>query len=54
MLPSKKEGFPFVLLEAFLAKVPVIASDVGGIPEIVTDEKTGLLFDVNNEDKLII
>ena len=54
VLPSKKEGFPFVLLEAFLAKVPIIASDVGGIPEMVTDEKTGLLFEVNNEDKFIM
>ncbi|HUT22526.1 MAG TPA: glycosyltransferase family 4 protein [Candidatus Bipolaricaulota bacterium] len=45
VLPSKKEGFPYTILEALLAKVPVVASRVGGIPEIIGDESTGLLFD---------
>ncbi|MBT7552833.1 glycosyltransferase [bacterium] len=43
ILPSVKEGLPYTVLEAGLAGVPTIASHVGGIPEIITDEKTGLL-----------
>lgn len=44
-LPSKKEGLPYVLLEAGFAKVPVVASAVGGIPELVVENETGLLVD---------
>ncbi len=43
VLPSVKEGLPYTILEAALAQIPVIASEVGGIPEIITDEQTGLL-----------
>lgn len=41
--PSLDDAFPTVLLEAMAAGVPVIASEVGGIPEIVVPEKTGRL-----------
>lgn len=44
-LPSKKEGLPYAILEAGLSGVPTIASEVGGIPEIVEDGKYGLLID---------
>jgi L-malate glycosyltransferase len=43
VLPSRIESVPNVIKEAFFLKIPVVASDVGGIPEIVTHEKTGLL-----------
>lgn len=42
-LPSLSEGSPYVLLESMSAGVPVVASRVGGIPEMVTHEKTALL-----------
>ena len=43
VLPSVKEGLPYTILEAGLARIPTIATHVGGVPEILTDKKTGLL-----------
>jgi len=43
VLNSNHEGFPFVLLEAMSVGLPVIATAVGGVPEIVEHEKNGLL-----------
>jgi glycosyltransferase involved in cell wall biosynthesis len=43
--PSRSDAFPTSLLEAMAAGVPVVASAVGGIPEIVDDGITGLLID---------
>jgi glycosyltransferase involved in cell wall biosynthesis len=42
-LPSRAEGFGIAILEAGAYRLPVVASRVGGIPEIVVDEETGLL-----------
>ncbi len=42
-LPSKKEGLPYVLLEAGLAAMPVVASKIGGIPEIIENGVSGTL-----------
>lgn len=42
-LPSHSEGSPNVLLEAMAAEVPVVATAVGGVPEIVTNNESALL-----------
>ena len=52
VLPSFMEGLPIVLMEAMALGVPVIASRVAGIPELVVDGKTGLLFAPSNWDEL--
>lgn len=44
ILPSIKEGLPYVILEAGLAGLPVIATNVGGIPEVIIDNETGRLI----------
>jgi glycosyltransferase involved in cell wall biosynthesis len=48
-LPSKKEGLPYVLLEAGLAELPVVVSNITGNTEIVTDKKTGVVIDATRE-----
>ncbi len=44
ILASLSEGLGYVILEAGMATIPVIASAVGGIPEIITDMKSGILI----------
>jgi glycosyltransferase involved in cell wall biosynthesis len=44
-LPSLEDNCPMVVLEAMAAAVPVVAARVGGVPDLIEDEKTGLLFD---------
>lgn len=43
VLPSLKEPFGLVLLEAMAARVPIVATRAGGVPEIITDYESGLL-----------
>jgi glycosyltransferase involved in cell wall biosynthesis len=53
VLPSKCfEAFPLVLVEAMLQRKPVICSNIGGLPEIVEDGVTGLLFQTGNAAEL--
>jgi len=44
VLPSLSEGFPNVVLEALLMEVPVISTDVGGVPEIIRGGEEGILI----------
>jgi len=44
MLPSKKEGLPYALLEAMTAKLPCIVSGAGGIPEVIENKVNGILI----------
>jgi glycosyltransferase involved in cell wall biosynthesis len=50
VLPSIIEGLPAVILEAFSQKTPVVAYDVGGISEVLTEE-TGWLVNAGDEPK---
>jgi len=52
VLPSEKEAFGLVLLEAMAAQLPIIASKVGGIPEIIENGVNGMLVLRHDEDKL--
>ena len=52
LLPSEQESFGLAALEAMACEVPVIASRVGGIPEVVTDGETGFLSEVGDVDKM--
>ncbi len=52
LLPSEQESFGLAALEAMACEVPVIASRVGGIPEVVTDGETGFLSAVGDVDKM--
>ena len=52
LLTSNSEGVPNVIYEAFYHKTPVIATNVGGIPEIVSHMENGLLADATDPKKL--
>ncbi|MBI5134485.1 MAG: glycosyltransferase [Candidatus Taylorbacteria bacterium] len=52
LLPSLSEAFGYVLLEAGHARLPVIASSVGGIPEIIEDMKSGILIHPKNPKEI--
>jgi glycosyltransferase involved in cell wall biosynthesis len=52
VLFSVQEALGSCILDAFNYNVPVVASDAGGIPEIVKHEQTGLLCDIRNENQL--
>ena len=52
MLPSELESFGLAALEAEACEVPVIATRIGGIPEVVTDGETGFLSDIGDTEKM--
>ncbi len=57
LFPSRNEGLGSILLDVINNNVPIVASNVGGIPDIIEDKKNGLLFDISdiaNLEKIII
>ena len=52
VLPSLYEALPNVVLEAHAAGVPVVATNVGGSPEVIIDNKTGLLVEPGSVEQL--
>lgn len=52
VLPSRSEALSYVILEAGMAKLPVIATAVGGIPEIIEDGVTGISVSPEDEEMI--
>ena len=52
VVPSRMESLPTTVKEAFYLNVPVVATNVGGIPELVKDNETGMLVPSENPDRL--
>lgn len=52
LLPSIKEGLPYVLLEAGFSGIPVIATRVGGIPELIQHDESGILIEPKHPDDI--
>jgi glycosyltransferase involved in cell wall biosynthesis len=54
VLPSRQENAPVVIAEAMAAGVPVVATRVGGVPGMVDERRTGLLYDPGDLDGLTL
>ena len=52
VVPSRMESLPTTVKEAFYLNVPVIATDVGGIPELIKNNETGIIVPPENPSKL--
>jgi glycogen(starch) synthase len=52
LMPSRKDSLPLVALEASLMARPIVATRVGGLPEVVAHEETGLLVESENSQGL--
>ena len=50
--PSTSEGSPITLKEAMASSLPILASNAGGIPEIIKHNQTGILFESGNRQEL--
>jgi len=52
VLPSRLESLPTTVQEAFFLKIPVVATNVGGVPELITNNENGILVPPNDPEKL--
>ena len=52
VLPSLKEGLPWVILEAMASETPILATKVGALPEMIENEKQGILIEPKNSQEL--
>jgi len=52
VLPSLSEGFPNVVLDAIASGLPIVATKVGGLPEIIEDSKNGFLVKPKNPEQI--
>ena len=52
LMPSEMESFGLAALEAMACQVPAIATRVGGVPELIDDGETGLLYEVGDVDAM--
>ncbi len=50
--PSYSEGLPLTMLEAMASGVPPVVTAIAGVPEVVTDRKTGVLLEPRQSDKI--
>lgn len=53
VLPSRFEGLPTVLVEAMACGLPIVATKVGGIPEIIKDNERGILIEPNDATAIV-
>jgi glycosyltransferase involved in cell wall biosynthesis len=52
LFPSRNEGLGSTLLDVLHVNIPILASNVGGIPEIIQDGYNGILFDIHNPHEI--
>jgi glycosyltransferase involved in cell wall biosynthesis len=52
VVPSRMESLPTTVKEAFFLNIPIVATNVGGIPELIINNETGILVPPENSDKL--
>ena len=53
VIPSRMESIPQVIKEAFYLKIPIVATNVGGMPELIQDNVNGLLVAPENPEQLL-
>ena len=51
LFPTQNEGIPNVLKEAAFFEIPIITTNVGGIPELIMENKNAILLDLNSKDE---